>query len=219
MGAQSGGVIPDGYVTNGLVFFLDGLQNLSANEWTDIVGGKKFVLYSCTLNNTQSGVVFDGTNSYGECSGTITDDWENETIEAVIDRAAGSTPFVFNQPKIDDKVGISLVFGSLAYSKNPVGIGVDGASHQQRWSLYNNKLLGVNNDRCISDKTAMDVSNTDSWSANNVGVTTVGARCNANKTKKLTGTIYAIRIYNRKLSEAEILQNQTADMSRYGITI
>ena len=38
------------YIQDGLVFQLDGIER-GDSGWTDLIGGKKFTLYNCTLND------------------------------------------------------------------------------------------------------------------------------------------------------------------------
>ena len=225
MGAQSKlPPIPAGYVTDGLVFFLDGLQLANANNWTDIVGGKKFTLYNCSVANSNNGIVFDGTTSYGETSGAITNDFANETIEVVASYFPNSTALLFSQPVVNGNVGIGIAFSnSSSGGKVAVAIGHDGVKRNGRSATNatsdqrSKKVLGINGSRLIIRKTNMTGTYETTWAGYETGVTTLGCRCNDSRGNKYTGTVYAVRIYNRKLSEAEIGQNQDMDIVRYGI--
>lgn len=224
--AQKSGLppVPSGYVTNGLVFFLDGLQLANANNWTDIVGGKKFTLYNCSVANTDNGIVFDGTTSYGETNGTITNDFANETIEVVASYFPNSSALLFSQPVVNGNVGIGVAFSNASGGgKVAVGIGHDGVRRTCRSATNvttdqrSKKVLGVNVSRLIIRKTNMTGTYETSWAGYETGITTLGCRCNSTHTMKYTGTIYAVRIYNRILTAAEIEQNQGIDIVRYGI--
>lgn len=68
------------YIQDGLVFHLDGIER-GESGWTDLIGGKKFTLYNCTLNDDN--VEFNGTSSYGKDTGYGTLANTKGAIEAV----------------------------------------------------------------------------------------------------------------------------------------
>ena len=218
--AASGPVIPSGYVTDGLAFFLDGLQLVSASQWTDIVGGRTFELIDCV--KADPGILFNGSTSKGLYNGAITGDWENETIEAAIaGTSGGEARCVLGQPYQNGSVGISLLLSAADRGKRSAVLGIDGAAHVCKWFASDSKTVSARAGLCVANKTV--VSNTQNVTAtrNETNTTTLGMRVvEDNFTLALfSGTIYAIRVYDRKLTEAEMIQNQQADIDRYGITI
>lgn len=221
--------VPSGYITNGLVFFLDGKQLATATKWTDIVGGKSFALTDCTL--TANGVVFNGSTSVGVMPGQISTDWENETIEVVFTGADKTTSpdytiytrAILCQPYMNDSVGISCRFGN--YDDVRCAIGLDGVQRAIRHypkrgdNVTYAHLIGLNTNLLIYNKTSKTASSNTSYSKNTTGDTVLGRSATSVTTGSLNGIIHAVRIYNRKLSQAEIIANQNNDLSYYGLSI
>lgn len=228
-GMMAGGgraAVPDGYVTDGLVFFLDGKQLVSAAGWTDIIGGKTFALTNCSVGT--NGIVFDGT-AYGLYNGAVSSDWENETIEVVFsdypitsNTSVALKPMVLvSQPTINNALGIGLRFGDEGNYIRIV-MATDGVKRSLRQFAKTTfpTRIGTNVDRAIINE-GNPVSNTSqtSYSANTSGKTVLGARTFTGDTVSAfyTGTIHAVRIYSRKLTEAEIKANQQNDATYYGL--
>lgn len=211
-------IVPSGYVTDGLVFFLDGLQLASASSWTDIVGGKTFSLTGCSMK--PNGVYFDGS-AYGEMPGTITSDWENETIELAFtpDDVPKSSTFL-NQPLISGASGISMHIGGI-WSGNLIGCTpvLDGVRRGVvgRFDAVKTSFVAISSNIWVQNGIEK-TSYSDSYGANTLGITTLGCRGNASRGTKIRGIVHAIRIYSKHLSLAEILANEQADSARYGIT-
>ena len=215
-------VIPSGYVTDGLIFFLDGKQLASASSWTDIVGGKTFELTNCSLGT--NGVVFDGT-AYGIYNGRISNDWSNETIEAVFDGYSGiKTKFILGQPFVDNSVGISLRFGDGGGNNVRVVPAIDGTrrTYYQANNVLNTtgkKRVGCSaNTPIVVNGSKLSGGSITNYSANNTGTTTLGGgrfSDDVTSTTMYIGTIYCVRIYNRKLTEAELKANQDNDLLYY----
>ena len=219
--------IPSGYITNGLVFFLDGKQLATASKWIDIVGGKTFELTDCTLE--ENGVDFSLSTAVGICTGQVTGDWENETIEAVITAADArdnnvtiKTKSVLCQPYINDTVGISLRFGDNGASVR-TAIGLDGIRRAiSQFPFYNSTTpyvhrLSINVDRVVFNETKTSGTSTTSYGKNTIGNTVLGATATASVSGKGLGIIHAIRIYNRKLTLAEMQSNQATDLTYYNL--
>lgn len=209
--------IPQGYIQDGLIFFLDGKQKLTSSSWEDIVSGKKFNLYNCALDQN-GGVVFDGLTSYGEYQGAVSSSYSTETIElatsGIINRTA-----LFVQPQY---TGISMVNESNSGKTMLIMLPPEnrtqpnaplGSKIISSWSPRSSNFLAVA-DKVQTSSAGSTIFNPTSTA----NITTIGSGNNANRTAKFTGTIYAIRIYNRKLTKDEMIQNQMTDITRYGIT-
>lgn len=212
--------VPAGYVTDGLVFFLDGNSVESNSEWTDIIGGKTFALTNCTRTN--KGVVFDGT-AYGEHSGAITNDFANETIEIVLNgRSTITASTVLSQPYMNDSVGISMRFGlEVAYTPRfAIGLDATQRAYYYKQIIQDKNRISANSDRVVVNEEAATSTHTTSYAKNQTGITYVGAgrfTLEGAVGGFYVGTIHAIRIYNRKLTEAEIKANQQTDVTYYGL--
>lgn len=214
--------IPSGYIKNGLVFFLDG-KSAQSGEWVDIVGSKSFTLTDCTVSS--NGVVFNGTSSKGICSGQITSDWGNETIEVVISGYSDGTALqrmsILSQPEINSANGIDMLF---AYEGSYTKIAIVSDGTNRTFKTFQKNL----NARCLSASASNAVVNgteqagtgSTTFSANTSGNTYLGAygEGSAEIVRYFGGTIHAVRIYNRKLSVAEMQANQQTDMTYYGLS-
>ena len=211
--------IPSGYITNGLVFFLDGKQLANATSWTDIVGGKTFSLTNCSVGT--NGIVFDGT-AYGEYNGRITTAWSSETIEIVVN---GNTNWnsraLFVQPYMDDSVGISLRMGNGGGTVVRYAIGCDGVSRAQKTSTNSatRRRISINQTNgLVINEAAQSGTSATSYAKNQCGITFLSgwkATPSGNYGGFYTGTIYAVRIYNRALSVDEMKANQAVDNTYY----
>ena len=209
--------VPSGYITDGLVLFLDAKQYVGNGKWIDCAGGKEFTLYNCTA--TANAVVFDGT-AYGETTGTITTEWANETVEVAMPESLGGTSLcgIINQPLIDGNTGISLVLGAVVSQRRTCGIATDGTRRTFRQISATANRIGVNSGVSVNNGSTNTYTDNNSYAGANEGVTTIGCRCVSTRCGKMTGKICAIRIYNRKLTADEIKSNQAKDASYYGIS-
>lgn len=215
--------VPDGYITDGLVFFLDGKHGASANQWKDLIGDKIFALTNCTLGT--NGVVFNGSTSYGEYNGAVTSDWENETIEVVVtvaDPTQSQNRGILYQPLIDGHTGISMHFGYHGNGQPRFALCTDGVNRATAWATLTQAAnkVGGNADRVILNGTAVTNTDNTNYAVNTTGKAVIGCRKTASSPDGqhfFEGTIHAIRIYSRKLSQAEILANQSVDAEYYGV--
>lgn len=211
--------IPSGYVRDGLIFFLDGKQlvDIPNGTWTDVVGGKEFTLTDCTASN--GGVVFNGESSHGDYSGVISDDWHSETVEAALGGFAHNKA-ILCQANGTSNPGICLAISLQAQTGAPIAF--TGTAETARAVVTTATTPGsvsANNDRMVLRKTKATATYSSNWSINYPNYTTIGAKLNPDSTYHgyFNNTIYAIRVYNRKLTEAEMMQNQQADKDRYGL--
>lgn len=217
--------VPSGYITNGLVFFLDGKQLASSTKWKDIVGGKEFTLIDCTVGT--NGIVFNGTSSRGEYNGYITNNWENETIEVVFYGLESiKTKCLFSQPMVGGNAGIGLRFGDDGDVR--LATGQVAQTHQWfRASIYKsaNRISvaatqDITGGVCCHNGSNVTSNSSSSYAKNETGITCLGCRKTTNPStfySPYKGTIHAIRIYNRKLTLAEMQSNQATDLTYYNL--
>lgn len=196
------------YIQDGLVFHLDGIER-GDSGWTDLIGGKKFTLYNCTLNDDN--VEFNGTSSYGKASGKLAGD-SSGTIEAVFttDNFVTTSDFDLDVLYFGDSYGPNLQLvkysGEEAISttlsdqyKNPIDkVKMVSAS---RVSPYPGIINGVYTPKYT-------IKNLSRSSASYIYL---GHYTN----KYLQGKIYSIRRYNRSLTTEERLHNQLLDIQRF----
>lgn len=227
MAKSDAAVIPSGYVTDGLVFFLDAKQLASDTKWTDIIMRKQFALTDC--QKTANGILFGQATSVGIYHGQITNDWANETIEVVLtaadqreDETTIKSKAVLCQPFLNDSVGISLRFGDNGNVRTAIGL--DGIRRSVRQfpimasTVQYVHRVSVNSDRCVFNGGTTSGTSQTTYSKNSTGDTVLGAVATSSVVLRNLGTIHAIRIYNRKLTEAEMKANQARDLVYYGLS-
>lgn len=216
--------IPQGYIQDGLIFFLDGKQKLTSSSWEDIVSGKKFNLYNCVLNQN-GGAVFDGTTSYGEYSGVIYIT-RPYTIELACSGFLSGKSVILSQSNTG-----TVDFLCRVYTDNGVDnvriihSAASGFTHyaQKTCQLYSNAayIRSEYMPSLYADKQLRSGTKQYDFMEHSTveGRTTLGCLNNENYDFKYQGTIYALRIYNRQLTADEIFNNQAIDESRYNITL
>ena len=208
------------YVTNGLVFCLDG-ADASTSQWFDRIGGIAFDMHNVTVNSDGS-VQFNGTNSYGHYANTLGYTPTANTIEVVADMSFTKTQVIFMQNGDDQ-----LVFGTGMRSNGFATLPYSSGSTVKRQfndGLQQNKLMdglqvfSISEPSGYRNKTKFTVQNDGFFSKRNEAGTFIGARTSTIDQSWFEGRIYQIRIYNRLLTENEILANQQVDIDRYNIS-
>lgn len=201
-------IIP--YVQDGLIFWLDG-KDIGANDgfWTDLVGGRMF--------NIPSGVTHDGygfvfASGHGDMLADDYVDWNYATCHLEV-CVSGFTKNSGAVLLYDDRKNVGLALGNLA-----------------NYLVYGHTYK--------SDRNAFNFDNTSSTiSVSSIGAWQNGEACtkpasytywlgggkgislgsNGNGGRIYTGTVYSVRVYNRYLTEADVLANYAVDRERFGI--
>lgn len=197
------------YIQEGLVFHLDGIER-GESGWIDLIGGKKFTLYNCTLNDNN--VEFNGTSSYGKASGTLNED-SSGTIEAVFttDNFTTTTDSFDLDVFYSGKSGGPNIYLVKSSGKEAIATTL---SNQYKNSIDKVKMIsaslkspypGIINGAYTSKYTIKSLSRS------STSYMYVGHYTN----KYLQGKIYSIRRYNRPLTEEERLHNQLLDIQRF----
>jgi hypothetical protein len=198
----------DEYISEGLVFHLDG-ADATTSTWVDKVGGVEFAMHNVTLD-ADGGVVFSGTGSYGNYPNNLNFPISTHTIEVVVKRASNDMACVFMINAADN-----VAFG-FSSGINYIVTKSGNSNKRVAWEIIDNGLhvYSVKTNKAFSDGNTMAPRSPDTWYLRQGG-TFVGSRSADNAAFK--GSVYQIRIYNRQLSDKEILHNQAIDMAKYGI--
>lgn len=205
-----GGELSD-YVQNGLVHHLDGIvKGSTPNSWTDLIGGIEYSggVGSPVIN--PNNVYFNGNSCW---YGTYTPPLANVgTIEAVFEKDnTGVLGVVYSPPTSAVRLAIALNASDILIcgtNSNTVP-----AYHGQRISSSS-----VSMDRCIINGMIMTADGTNYITSHAHVSSTLGARfINGQPNGFFVGKIYSVRIYDRRLTEAEVLQNLAVDRIRFGI--
>lgn len=206
---------PKDYVTNGLVFFLDGKDFVAGQPWVDKIGSVSFAMTDAAKDG--NGVRFNGTSARGVSTDTTDFPSQSYTIEMVVKlekavSASADSQVVFNSAKSG---GFALGYGYQSSKKvftNQAGTTKNNISYEfpgtglHRYSV--NKNVSV-----LNGNTLTRIATVGNW-----GVATspvIGSTSSGSFYFK--GVIYAIRVYNRLLTEDEMKQNQMFDLENYNL--
>lgn len=200
----------DDYIQDGLVFQLDGINkgNIST-RWTDLVGGKYFTLNEHSIVHDDC-IEMDGAGYISQNSTAVNSPGASSTIEVCLD-GTNDIGCVYIP---NSSAGISFMIYTYGYTYKPASTG----NNQYRPGTKLGKFTGsFNHSHCLVNGSPITSKGADNWNANN-SVSTIGGRNNG-RAYYYTGKIYAIRIYNRQLTDAEMLYNQRIDNNRFKLNL
>lgn len=225
-------------VRDGLIAYWDGIDNTgsghdsSASKWVDLINGYELNLRETTYTTWGT----DCINLAGNIAqGLYTDTqlWTRSstaTIEFVLKPEATGTQVVGNFDV--DATGTSNVNNKtsrrfVVYSDNTVGFrGASGYTYTNPESAITviRKMVAEYTDFTVDDAwvngTALSLSsNTHSFTFGytpqyRIGVENLNG---TNNTYPFTGKIYALRVYNRKLTSEELAKNLSYDNTRFSL--
>ena len=195
----------DAYVQDGLVFQLDGIDK-GNGAWVDRKGQKKFVLHNVVTNSNN--MEFNGTNSYAEYSSTLGYDSATHTLEVVWEgNKIIGVPF-FGGPTSAE---LCLLPQGAPVRRLSFGTGMNFIVNQPDEL----KMISANADNIIYNAGWIGTSAAlEDYAGYNQTVASIGRY---NSDYYFRGKIYAIRVYDRKLTTLEMLQNQLIDIQRFGL--
>lgn len=207
------GARKSGYVTDGLVFRLDGIDKgtTDTSKWVDLVGGVVFTNDGAVRGDTYW--QFDNNNTSYALKNTDNLSYPSETctIEAVFDST--KTSGLIFVPKESNMIALGCLNTLIIRNTQPPA--------RTGWlvSVFTGKhAISVNSSVGMQDFATLQSGSANYWSSGNYNG--IGAR-SVNNAYSFNGKIYAIRIYNRLLTANEMLQNQRYDNERFnlGLTI
>lgn len=207
------------YVQDGLVLHLDGKnRGGTSGIWQDIAGSNNFTLNNVTEGD--DGVTFKGVaTSYGDGS-AVDVGCDAGTIEVVIDALSlANGAAVLANPRLK---GIAFVGWNYNGSVGYVMQTIRSASDEYNGAMFlpTNKGAGafsINKDAALVDGVQVTPTNSAiSWSSTQI--TSGHSRLGWLRSDKLfNGTIKSIRVYNRKLTFAEMTTNYNIDKKRFNL--
>ena len=209
----------DGYVRDGLVLCFDGYQPPSGGKWKDLSGsGNDMILGAdATFDETTHKASFTGTTSETSAAVTI-DAASGLTIEVVGGFSAKSQEWFSsdcewpNTPKIFLGAGLYIAFKTLNSPNTYADLGGwfmsrDSIDGEMQFAIAGttSELNGLNN-------------NSEGWDRRpSVAQTEAFLQTNY-KLRFGPAFIRSFRIYNRKLTAAELLQNRLLDAKRFNLS-
>jgi hypothetical protein len=233
---------PNNIITSGLVLYLDAAINnsypQSGTTWYDLSGNN----YHGTLTNgpvfsNENGgvIVFDGSNDYvslptftpASSLGITINVWANFTT---IPSTSPSYPRLIELKEFSGWGGSPNMFILLAFQTtnditfasyspgvpNASQANLAGAATINSWKMYtgvaNSSTIKVySNGALLASFINFNLPSNVSMSSNFIG------RTNDPAAAYLNGKISSVSVYNRLLSDSEILQNYNATKSRFGL--
>lgn len=206
------------YVQNGLIFHLDGIDKGQGSDWTDLVGGIQFTAYGSECYSTSNSWYFPGNNynylisvdnAWGNFGGS-----SNYTVEICY----------YNQSQSNAKSFIFRCGGGTNYplyycEGNIITWLQSGYIYANAGVTTNSKYtVSINNDQGFVNKILINKSqDTDFWDTGQNSIRIGSASGGGAANNSMLGDIYSIRIYNRKLTREEQLQNMTVDNIRFNL--
>lgn len=204
----------EGYITDGLVFQLDGINKgtTDTSKWVDLVGGITFTEPNSTSVHmtdhihltAQERLVGDYMPSFS---------YDTHTIECVIDNPGQNWIFV-----------ILLKPASVSFYRNSAKRwcnGGNGSRETISQKLADGKnIFSFNKDMFIQNGQSY-ATEANTWGNYNPTYPIINSFRQDSQSYSKEYDLYAIRIYNRILTNDEILHNQLLDNKRFnlGLTI
>lgn len=195
----------DAYIQDGLVFQLDGIDKGNVEgAWVDRKAGRQFTLYNCIVNSDN--IEFNGTDSKAVYN-QLLDVGTTTTVEVVFIKEKNPATIISSGTKVEL---IALAISSSKY-RYFSGNQKTGQPFPDPTTIHT--LSIPTSGRPILDQIAQPKTSKDFYTESDTDTNTyVGGN-----PSYLKGKIYSIRIYNRNLTQAEMLKNQMIDIDRFNI--
>lgn len=196
----------DAYVQDGLVFQLDGIDKGNVEgAWVDRKAGRQFTLNNCIVNSDN--IQFNGTDSSAVYN-QLLDFGTTTTVEVVFTREKVFGTIISSGTKVE-LIALQLTSGyKYRYFS---GNQKTGMVFPDTTTIHT--LSIPTSGRPILDQIAQPKTSKDFFTESDTDTNTyVGGGPSYSK-----GKIYSIRIYNRNLTQAEMLKNQMIDIERFNI--
>ncbi len=232
------------YVTDGLVLHLDGIRNVGATlphdytsgRWVDLAGGKTADFHHDFPDASvwrDDGYYFGG-RSYAEFATQLTGLTNTVTVQVVCDTTtnalvalkAGYADYALNWPQpfgCNDNDSLNLYYdlnnGNHQMTfKNASGGNVNIPKFQ--WEGRYATAIRNGKDKYILQTTSLASAAHVNGTQNDIGslsvrVGSAGSTIGKRRQRWFLGTVKAIRVYNRVLSDAELAQNRQVDEVRF----
>lgn len=211
-----GAQLVSGYISDGLVFWLDGIERGGIDGvWRDLIGGTEYVLsnFSHFTDKSLIGEVVtletkpSGFNS-GECTISF--------CGRILDR--GQVVF-FRSANIR---GVNCAFYYITDDGRQTGpyLTMEHCGYNPRNAVYR----VITNPQSVKEIPLIGACNVERAIVNNYSIIreSSSSGCttnnkNINSVGQIGSEIFAVRIYNRLLSEEEMRHNQVVDEARFGL--
>lgn len=214
------------YVTNGLIHRWDAIDNTASGHdssvtvWKDLIGSNDLTMHNTDYASwTENALNLAGNNQqYLDCLGGQIGTGE-ATVEIVLSpqTASGTHSIVY----FGSLQRSAIVYADKTFSMNgdsslsyPIGVSEATDVHYLAAAYDSGFATGV---YYVNGETAQQGGASHNLTGNLSDRMRVGSNGSGAPTYAYDGLIHAIRIYDRKLSAAEIAQNYAVDVARFGL--
>ena len=206
------------YVKDGLLAIWDGVEQNGSTAWKDLVAGRAFILDSVSIADDR--MVFAGSgSSYGELNEADTaatfNMAANGTLEVVYASDTGTDNQIILQSTAASGNAMSIYSGtkiiatSGSANSSPTFMYTSGTATNSVSVRYAS-AMAIN---AYANGNALPPTSNNYWGDVNEK-TTIGTRSTRGN-NHFKGAIYCIRVYDRRLTPAEIALNHAIDARRF----
>lgn len=216
----------NGYVKEGLILYLDGIDKKGKNNYEGISGKwydlsdshSNATLYNCIENDNN--IEFNGSSSYATLPTKALGNYGASTIE-IVSKIENKSVVIADNYSIsgrglgilDNNTFVTSVGGEQDANTHTTTLGI--YSKQHTYAMLFNGTNHNTTDVYIDMQLATRNSDQNGFS-NNTNYPIIGRRVwNTGSIWSLKGNIYAIRVYNRQLTQEELTQNYNIDKNRF----
>lgn len=206
---------PEPYVSDGLVFHLDGIyKGSNSSRWTSLVGDAYFTLNSSISTVENNALVTDGANGLSGSNPLLikAQDGTIELCGQVLTPVTNGFIFSSNynsgqKPLSIVKCGNGFMYSYARFANNTYNFANIDNIISSPFSVSMNGLTGLLNGVAFTSTSENGYNNTPFI----IGAKTEGGTLPTNT------RIFSIRMYNRQLSQAEMLHNLAVDNKRFAL--
>ena len=208
------------YVQDGLIACWDGVENAgrglhaaSTETWTDTIGNVSFALTNVVVAEDRmffSGISF-GKLTASDTAATFANA-NNGTLEIVYASTNGVGSQLLIQSSTASGISLGLYNGNRLVTANSSSPTINFNSGSKTNAIAVRYSSGKAQDSFFVNGSAATKSANDYWKQSNT-TTTLGAL--SNLTGYFKGSIYSIRLYNRRLTNEELASNYAVDLRRF----
>ena len=214
--------LPDNYVTDGLVLWLDGIdKGPDSTGWVDKIDGVKFTNHHDVVFGTDY-LEFDGEASYLANSSFAPPAASSGTIEVVFEASSLNASQMIFMPK-SGASRLAFYFTTAGRVYIAGGSSTSRETYLSSLSANTKVSYSVNNSAGYMNGTSLSTSS-NSYMGGANSYNYIGKRRSegdASGNNFFAGKIYSIRLYSRQLTSAEVAANLAVDNVRFqmGLTL
>ena len=207
------------YITDGLVLHLDGIEKGSTPDaWTDLINGIVFTKKAGGVTFNSDNVQFgnNANNALHNTSNYVYTASNVGTIEVCYRDVPTSTSAAYSIFYSYGNVAHSICFqfykGKIIYSAGKSSVPLTG-----KWTAKSTGTYSISTARAFQDLQNVGFNTYKDYITRSAVAAIIG--CNGRHASTyydpLNGKIHSIRVYNRQLTEEEVLHNQAIDNTRF----